>query len=716
MGAGVAGLLAGEEVWSRQRLGRRGASYCAVQVLAAAFVALACAVPTFVAGELAPPEGARGEPSRDSATSASSPPSRSFHVIWHAGGKLRAKALESEEGCRRFTSALGWEVPWQILESGVELSRSNVPNYNVWPGDWPTTWPVVALMRPEMLPMWKSLDQALARNMAILRASRQKNSRQQPHGTAEAGAGATRAAQQNAVPARPQAAAEAQAKVQPPRGSPQSASNRRGAGADRTPTPPVATSQKSAHTGQVRPASASETRQQEPQQQKGLDAKPAAFGQGRAQARAQAQAAAAATPKGSPDKTASWEGKEGAQISAKEDTSTQAKEDTRSLAKTKEESEPKAALAAETGEGKKDEAMRPSSAADPAGKSKVQWSAEDVEEALERLIDHDADAALIGDGRVSGGKLEQLKMRLFGKIVSEVNTANAAPEVGAPAMLSEKDEKVIQKLVFTHVDRALAQRRAYHEVEQKRAEVKEKMRRAQEEKMQRENEAKERAEEEKRRAEEKDKAAKQVAERQEEEREEAKQVAERQEEEREARMTQEQEVRPNKEQDKKGQAAREDAERFEAMAYAKQVRDDVLQEDRAQKERERQERERRVLQAAKSSASSFPAPGARGRTDVEKLERVVERVWSGLGPRVGKLAFPARPSPLGQLQGTCSQREEGWWHYEVCHGFNVTQYRPKPVEKCVGCLPERTQVRSRVKLGMKKVGKMHTNFTQLLCR
>ena len=64
----------------------------------------------------------------------------------------------------------------------------------------------------------------------------------------------------------------------------------------------------------------------------------------------------------------------------------------------------------------------------------------------------------------------------------------------------------------------------------------------------------------------------------------------------------------------------------------------------------------------------------------------------GYGPRVGKGAFPSRAS-LGPLQGTCSQREAGWWHYEVCHGFNVTQYRPKPVEKCVGCLPERTQVK-----------------------
>ena len=41
------------------------------------------------------------------------------------------------------------------------------------------------------------------------------------------------------------------------------------------------------------------------------------------------------------------------------------------------------------------------------------------------------------------------------------------------------------------------------------------------------------------------------------------------------------------------------------------------------------------------------------------------------------------------LRGKCHRREEGWWHYEVCHGEKVTQYHPKPVENCVGCLPVR---------------------------
>jgi hypothetical protein len=49
-------------------------------------------------------------------------------------------------------------------------------------------------------------------------------------------------------------------------------------------------------------------------------------------------------------------------------------------------------------------------------------------------------------------------------------------------------------------------------------------------------------------------------------------------------------------------------------------------------------------------------------------------------------------------QGTCHAREEGWWHYELCHGANITQYRPKSSEKCDPARPEtcvsagRTQV------------------------
>ena len=46
---------------------------------------------------------------------------------------------------------------------------------------------------------------------------------------------------------------------------------------------------------------------------------------------------------------------------------------------------------------------------------------------------------------------------------------------------------------------------------------------------------------------------------------------------------------------------------------------------------------------------------------------------------------------LHQLSGTCVRREEGWWHYEVCHGHNVTQYHPKD-PACATCAPERTSV------------------------
>ena len=74
----------------------------------------------------------------------------------------------------------------------------------------------------------------------------------------------------------------------------------------------------------------------------------------------------------------------------------------------------------------------------------------------------------------------------------------------------------------------------------------------------------------------------------------------------------------------------------------------------------------------------------------ERLQRV--EPW-GIGPRFGKAAFP-NAGKMKVLDGQCAAREEGWWHYEVCHGRNVTQFRTKPVENCVGCHPERTNVHS----------------------
>jgi len=44
------------------------------------------------------------------------------------------QALDSEDGCRRFTRSLGAGVPWQILDNGAELSRSASDDTIVWPG------------------------------------------------------------------------------------------------------------------------------------------------------------------------------------------------------------------------------------------------------------------------------------------------------------------------------------------------------------------------------------------------------------------------------------------------------------------------------------------------------------------------------------------------------------------------------------------------------
>jgi hypothetical protein len=93
----------------------------------------------------------------------------SFHVIWFvtALGKMRARAFESADSCERFTNDLGPSTPWQILVDGAERSRSRSPE-TLWPADWPTTWPAATLERTaalETLPLWKSLEQALARNV-----------------------------------------------------------------------------------------------------------------------------------------------------------------------------------------------------------------------------------------------------------------------------------------------------------------------------------------------------------------------------------------------------------------------------------------------------------------------------------------------------------------------------------------------------------------------
>lgn len=540
----------------------------AVQVLTVASMLCALASLPTCSGDLAPGSregGAREQPS----TSTSSLPSKNFHVIWHAGGKLRAKALESDEGCRRFTSSLGWEVPWQILENGVEVRRSAVSSHNVWPADWPTTWPVAALMRPEMLPMWKSLDQALARNMAVLRASRQKNSHKRPPGAAEASGGASQSAQRSAEPERkPQAAAEAHAKAQRPAGaSPQPKSNDRGDAAGRPRTSAGAAASNTVQAGQVKPATAAEGQKQQPREQKGPDAKSVVA------VEAQAQAAAAAKRKALTEETdqATIQNRGGARNQANEDASRQAKEEARSQTKptkSKDESEPMAA-----GEGGKDQAARRSTSADTIGETNARLDMDAVEDALERHLD--SDSALADNGLVSGEELEQLKTRLFSKILSEVSDAKANPMGRGRAMtaVTAQDERTIRRVVFSHVDRALSQRRAYLEIEQKRSEEKARLRREEEEKARIESEAKAKAAEEARRRQE--------------------------------------------------DAASEEAKRLAAVLQARQIREEVLQEDRANKEKERQDRERRVLQAAKTSANSFPAADPRGREVIGKLERVV---------------------------------------------------------------------------------------------
>ena len=107
---------------------------------------------------------------------------------------------------------------------------------------------------------------------------------------------------------------------------------------------------------------------------------------------------------------------------------------------------------------------------------------------------------------------------------------------------------------------------------------------------------------------------------------------------------------------------------------------------------EREARERAILQAARTSAifQEEKVLFDKGVPVRERLQRV--EPW-GIGPRFGKAAFPTA-GKMKVLDGQCAAREEGWWHYEVCHGRNVTQFRTKPVENCVGCHPERTNVHS----------------------
>ena len=77
---------------------------------------------------------------------------KTFHVIWYAGGEMRAKSLSSDEACRRFTRGLGEGAPWQILANGAEIARSPPVEtrpqvrVQVFPGDWPTTWSTAVLM------------------------------------------------------------------------------------------------------------------------------------------------------------------------------------------------------------------------------------------------------------------------------------------------------------------------------------------------------------------------------------------------------------------------------------------------------------------------------------------------------------------------------------------------------------------------------------------
>ena len=286
--------------------------------------------------------------------------------------------------------------------------------------------------------------------------------------------------------------------------------------------------------------------------------------------------------------------------------------------------------------------------------------------------------------------------------------------------VTEKDTRTIRKMVFAHVDRILMQRKAYFEIERKRAEQKEMARqqREKEERTAREEEARKAREEEARKTREEEA-------REEEEKRKAMDL-EMEETERERVELEKLAATVAKREAERVEAMKREAERADAMLRARQIREQVLQEDRAKKEKQREEqkaravgraerersekaardahgfrnekreermregreekeqerlaRERRVLHAAKSSAQNFPPTKGDGRERIAQVTLVVDEP----GPRVGKLAFPSRTT-LGELEGTCSQRMEGWWHYEICHGFNVTQYRAQPVEKCVVC-------------------------------
>ena len=77
-------------------------------------------------------------------------------------------------------------------------------------------------------------------------------------------------------------------------------------------------------------------------------------------------------------------------------------------------------------------------------------------------------------------------------------------------------------------------------------------------------------------------------------------------------------------------------------------------------------------------------PSASAQADSDVMMQYISEA------RTGWEEYPQHTA-LRQLSGTCARREEGWWHYEVCHGHNVTQYHPKD-PACVTCAPERTSV------------------------
>ena len=95
------------------------------------------------------------------------------------------------------------------------------------------------------------------------------------------------------------------------------------------------------------------------------------------------------------------------------------------------------------------------------------WDAETVEEAVERIMGLDA----LGEiDQMSPAELEELKQGLFDQVTRDMG-----------GVLTDKDAKVVQRLVYKHTDVILRQWRAHAELEQRREEERRRVKAAEQE-------------------------------------------------------------------------------------------------------------------------------------------------------------------------------------------------------------------------------------------